>query len=172
MDRYQDTKAGPRARELQPRVLELARKSGKNRDAGADEIQRALKTAAQAETEADKLAQGLPVTAGDSVKEQRQRERVVQKLEAAWHAVMGLMPRADVDLGTAELLTRTQERVRTALGSQYMALASAFVQRRAIPTAESYNQKACGLDPESGGCRHLQDLIVQARLVGGYGAGF
>ncbi len=73
--------------------------------------------------------------------------------------------------GEAAEAART--RVRDKLRDQYLALATNLLQRRSLDRATEFNGLACALDPDAGGCHHVQDLIrpdliVQARLTFGY----
>ena len=75
--------------------------------------------------------------------------------------------RAEVRLSDKFVAERRQ--IRDTLGQHYLGIGSVLVQRLALPSAEDYNAKACVLDPESGGCRDLQSLIIQARISRGIG---
>lgn len=157
-ERYGDTAAAAPSREIVARAQQTGRamtQAKANTPASA-----ALQTALRHEAQADAI--DLPRSIGLTVKERKRREQAVKHLEAAWKTVGG----SDAVDGP---LAQARTRIRDKLGAQYLALATSLVQVRATGPAERWNAKACALDPEGGGCQHVQDLIIQARLSSGHG---
>jgi hypothetical protein len=161
--RHGDQPAAAEARRLVTTARERLKAEQQLRTVTMAELQKALSQAVQFEKQGDALVRGY-VIPGSTVKEQRARERAVGHYEKAWLAVRDLQSESDEEGAGAVRL-----RIRDKLGAQYLALATNFLQRRTLTTAESYNAKACALDPDSGGCRHVQELIIQARITSGWG---
>lgn len=159
-NRYADTPAGGKAGALMTKALAAARTDAASRAADATTAQKALATAARHEAEADKVALPLRGGIGATVKEQKAREKAIGHLERARAALL--------DGGDGQDVTAVRIRVTDKLRDSYLAIARTLLQRRALDQATHYNALACELDPDGGGCSHLQDLIVQARLSFGY----
>jgi hypothetical protein len=159
-ERYGDTAAAAPAREVVARALQTGRAAPASATAASMPPSAALKSALRHEAAADALE--LPATAGITAKERKRREQAVKHLEAAWKTVR------DTDAQDGDVV-QARARIKDKLGAQYLALATSHVQIRATGPAERWNAKACALDPDSGGCQHVQNLIIQARLTSGYG---
>jgi hypothetical protein len=160
-DKYGDTPSAAGARELAANAIAQleARSTSVAAAASAAPDAKVLAQIEQLEAKADKLAATTGGGIGPTVKETRQRENAAKLLDQALTA----LDKAGVADDAA-----VRMRVRGKLRDQYLALATNLLQRRSLDKATEYNGKACALDPRHGGCHHLQDLIVQARLTYGY----
>ncbi|MEM7201689.1 MAG: hypothetical protein AAF628_15580 [Planctomycetota bacterium] len=165
---YPETKVAAAAQKLMDEAVVKMRGNGDDaKPVGEKAIAKALEAAQRRQAAADKV--GVSLTGGFrfTVKEKTKRERAVRHLEAAWKSVAKVVPDASVPPAAADAFTTTRESIRDTLGQHYLGLGSVLVQRFALPSAEDYNVKACSLDPNSGGCRDLQSLIIQARISNG-----
>ena len=156
-ERYADSPSAAGAREVITAATKALRTAVPATSGAADA--KAVAAAVELEGKAERLATTTGGGIGPTVKETRQREQAAKLLERALTAV-------EATGGDQAAIVR--ERLRGKLRDQYLALATNLLQRRSLDRATEYNGMACALDPEHGGCHHLQDQIVQARLTFGY----
>ena len=112
---------------------------------------------------------------GSSVGDQRTAERAVRLYEAAWEKAKEL-PLAPGAGEAAEKVESVRARARKSLVDAYLTAGTILLQRRALPSAEEYCNRACELDPENRSNHELHRLILEARAlyygtVGGRGRG-
>lgn len=160
IDRYADTPSLAGAQELERQAIARLRAAAKTRAAEATDMKKAIAAAEAHEQKALAMKLATSGGIGATVKETKAREQVIDHLEHAWAAIGTVAADAPE---TGALRTRIQQELR----DHYVALATNLLQRRSLDMATLYNGKACSLDPEGGGCRNLQNLIVQARLTYG-----
>jgi tetratricopeptide (TPR) repeat protein len=129
------------------------------------EVEAAMKRANDHEKRADSVGEASP---HGGAKEQRRLEAAVGHLESAWAAVKGVGG-AEGDPGLTDRLLRQREEIRRTLTGAYLAIGTVLVERRALPGADSYCEKACELDPENKDSHALHGLILQAKISRGYG---
>ncbi len=168
VERFGDTKAAPQTRRLIHKIKELVKAREEVKEASRAEADQALEEALRYEQRADDLRLTVAGGIGISAKEQRLRKKAIAYLEKSWKALKDIQPPPTGDNQNELSFTATRDRIKKVLGDHYLAIGTLYIQRRALPTAEEYNVNACRLDPESGGCILLQDLIVQARLSNGW----
>ncbi len=68
-----------------------------------------------------------------------------------------------------ERLVAAQSDLRKRLTAAYLALGTIYLERRALPDADEWCNKACDLDPENKRSHALHTLILQAKIVNGWG---
>ncbi len=89
--------------------------------------------------------------------------RAVEHYEDAW---AGAKQFPITETGKADLDARLRElhaRAKTSLVQAYLSAGTMLLERRAIPSAERYCNKACELDPENKANHQLHRLIVDAK---------
>ncbi len=167
--RYPNSAATERARSLVNTAMEQLRAPEDERAVDAKTLAAARKKASRHVAAANKI--GVTLTGGFrfTSAEKNKRERAIRHLEKAWKTVSRLSPDATVPADQADEFVAERRQIRDTLGQHYLGIGAVLVQRLALPSAEDYNAKACALDPESGGCRDLQSLIIQARISRGFG---
>ncbi len=158
-EKYADTPSAEPARAAVAEAIKLLRTSAVAAAAGKPDA-KLLAEAQALEQKADKQAPVAGGGIGASVKETKQREQSAKLFEQA----LATATRA----GGGSEADAVRERIRGKLRDQYLAIATTLLQRRSLDRATAWNGMACALDPEHGGCHHLQDQIVQARLTFGY----
>lgn len=169
---YPETAAGKKAKRTLDDIM-TQKKAMMSREAKKEEaIRTSLKEAERLEARAEKLASRVKSDISRKAKDRKINQQVAQILESAYSKVRNIetLPEERNERYGSELLA-TQRRLQTKLGQQYLKLGTAFVQIRALPTAEQYSVKACELDSEGRSCARLQNLIIQARLTSGWGRG-
>ena len=163
VDRYPKTTAARQARKLLRQATSELEKRVRAEAVDDAKARRAIGEATRKFKRAQEIMTSEAI--GHTVKEQRRRERSIRRLESAWKVVQGIttVSESETAAGFASLKTKIREQ----LHQQYVALGTLHVKRRSLPAAESWNVKACELDPKGGGCANLQNLIVQARITNG-----
>lgn len=156
-ERYADSPSAVGAREVIAVATKALRTAVPATSGAADA--KAVAAAVELESKAERLATTTGGGIGPTVQETRKREQAVKLLERALTAV---------ESTGGDDAASVRQRLRDKLRDQYLALATNLLQRRSLDRATEYNGMACALDPEHGGCHHLQDQIVQARLTFGY----
>jgi len=99
-----------------------------------------------------------------TVADQRAAERAIHHYEAAWEKAKTL-PVAASDQALARRIEEIRARAKTGLVEAYLTAGSVHLQRRSIPAAEDYCNKACELDPERKQTHALHRLIIEAKSV-------
>lgn len=174
METYPGTKAAKEAEALLSKATKAA-------GASVDVAPRTVEAAASAkviETVEAHLGKGDAATkevAGheSTVADSRAAERAVGNYEAAWEAAKSL-PVATGDDGLDARIAKVRARAKTSLVQAYLTAGTVYLQRRAIPDAERWCNKACELDPENKPNHTLHKLILQAKALSigrGYGGG-
>ncbi len=171
IEKYPDTKAAGDAKALMEKAHEAA-----GRAAGVAEVtvpaaqaQEVLDTAGMLLEKADEVFTPLRGHGGSTVKDQRIGERALRSYEAAWAQVRRLPVALEGKTGADVQAVR--DRARRSLVDAYLTLGTIFLQRRALPSAEEYCNRACELDPESKDSHDLHRLIIEARaFYYGYGS--
>lgn len=108
---------------------------------------------------------------GSSVRDQRALERALVHYEAAW-ADARRLPAAASNEELAKRIEEIRVRTKSYLVEAYLAAGAIQLQRRAIPAAEEYCNKACEIDPERASTHELHRLIIAAKaLYSGWGRG-
>ena len=171
MTRYGDTTAGKKAGKLIMAALDKLHESS-GQPVGQKELDKAVDKALQHEAKADKVGVSLEGAVRFTNREKLRRERAIKELEKAWDKLGAVRPQSQLPAEASDRYTQTRARVRSKLGKHYLAIGYVLVQRLALPSAEEYNARACRLDPQSGGCKILQNRIIEARLSRGFGGGF
>jgi len=164
LELHAGTQAAKDAAELLPKAHEQAGEAADIARKTAPEDQ-AEKTITEVESHLAKArrAQG-DIGHGSSVRDQRALERSIVHYEAAWDEAKHL----PVAASNQELAVRI-EQVRVAAKSDlvaaYLAAGLIQLQRRSIPGAEEYCNKACELDPERKTTHELHRLIIAAKTL-------
>ena len=168
---YGDTPVGREATHLLQELKEKRLQNAGLHQVSASELERLLKRVAGHVQDADDVKGDRSPHGG--VKAQRTLERVVRHLEKANDAVSDVAPPDDPREMAGELTT-ARESVQHRLVEAYLTLGTVFIQRRAIPSAEEYCEKAGDLDPENSHNHRLHNLILQARIAtdSGFGRGY
>lgn len=170
---YSDTAAAKGAQQLMQKIA--ARTGPVPRLATDEEIDAAIK-AARRDLERTEKATTTP--AHGKMSDQRALQRAISRLEKTWESIGDLVaPLADATPATpttsvatsADRLSSTQAEVRHRLTAAYLSLGSIYLQRRALPDADEWCNKACALDPENQHLHRLHELILQAKIVDGWG---
>jgi hypothetical protein len=170
---YDDTPAARGAKRLTERVA--ARVGPAPRVATAKEAE---KLVAEARKDLERTEKDTATPAHGSVRDQRDLERAVVRLEKIWAKIGDLLvPVADATSATvttspatpADHLSSMQAELRERLTAAYLSLGSIYLQRRALPDAEEWCNKACALDPKNAHLHRLHERILQAKIVGGWG---
>lgn len=159
---YRNTGAAKDASDLLRRLDAGA--NGSLRHATAEQITAAVESARK---ELDRAAKDAQVPAHGRVKDQRRLERGVARLEQVWRSVGDLAPPDGVTL--ADRLSATQAELRQRLVDAYLGLGAIHLERRALPDADEWCNKACELDPGNQRLHRLHELILHAKLVSGWG---
>ena len=128
----------------------------------ADELQKLLQDARQ---RFEQVARTPVPPAPSSVQHQRLLERRVELLEPVYRTMTAVAKPAEAQL--AQELQQVQTRAKRELIDSYVGLGSILAQRQAFPEAQSYAEKACGIDPDSQGCHRIYRLIELGRTLGG-----
>jgi hypothetical protein len=161
LQRFPDTKTAVRARALLPKAKEATQETPKGDDPAMSPEQvakiadRVEKNLAKGE-EASALARGHAGASG--TRELRVVERAIDHLERAWERTKDLRGASD-DAALAQKVATLRERARTGLVAAYLRAGTILIQRRAIPGAERYCDKACELDPANETSHELHRLI-------------
>ena len=101
---------------------------------------------------------------GSSMRDQRAAESAIGHYEAAWEEAKRL-PVAPADEGLGVRIEEVRARAKSGLVEAYLTAGSIHLQRRALPAAERYCNKACELDPERKRTHELHRLIVAAKAL-------
>lgn len=166
LERYPDTRAAKGARELMPKAHEMAGPGTEvaPRTASATAAPKEIDTVAAHLQKGDKAFQPLRGHEGSSVASQHAAEQAISHYERAWEAAK----RLPVAAGSPELESRIdviRARAKQSLVDAYLTAGSIHLQRRSIPSAERYCNKACQLDPENKRNHELHRQIVDAKSV-------
>ncbi len=174
METYPGTKAAKEAEKLLP---EATRAAGASVDVASRTVDASAAPKALETVEAH-LKKGDAATkevAGheSSVADGRAAELAVKHFEGAWEAARTL-PVATGDEALDARIARARTRAKTALVQAYLTAGTVYLQRRALPDAERWCNKACELDPENKQNHTLHKLILQAKALSigrGFGGG-
>lgn len=170
---YEETASAKGAKQLMEKIA--ARVGPAPREVTAEEIEK-LVAAVRRDLERTQEATAAP--AHGSMRDQRALERAIARLEKAWEKIGNLVgPRGDTTASSgttsaatpADRLSSAQADLRRRLTAAYLSLGSIYLQRRALPDADAWCNKACELDPENQHLHRLHELILQAKIVGGWG---
>lgn len=166
LSKYADTAAGREANRLLNEMTAKASSDGAGKPVTAADAEALLKKVREHLTAADKVEEER--AGHGSNKEQRRLERLVAHLESAWRPISNVAGATD-NAEISDRVAAVRRTVKTRLVESYLALGTVFVQRRAIPSAETWCEKACDLDPENKENHHLHDIIIQAKITRGWG---
>ncbi|MFQ5748697.1 MAG: hypothetical protein ACE5H3_04470 [Planctomycetota bacterium] len=97
--------------------------------------------------------------------QRRALDRAVLWYEHAWKDSRRL-PVAPEDQALKSRIQSVRERAKELLVSTYLDAASFHLQRRSIPKAEEYCNRACEIDPDSKKLHEIHWLILQAKTYG------
>lgn len=169
---YDDTSSARGAKRLMEKIAD--RVGPAPREATAEEIETLV---ADVRRDLERTEEATSTPAHGSMRDQRALERAIARLEKAWEKVGNLVgPRGDAtpSNGTtsartpADRLSSAQADLRRRLTTAYLSLGSIYLQRRALSDADEWCNKACELDPENHQLHYLHELILQAKIVGGW----
>ena len=114
---------------------------------------------------------GHPGAGGTS--DVRALDRAIDRYESAWEKAKDLPVAGTGDAALDGRIASLKARAKASLVRAYLDAGTALLQRRAIPGAEKYCNRACELDPENRENHELHRLIVLAKAsygqVGGRG---
>ncbi|MFY9344997.1 MAG: hypothetical protein WAT39_21070 [Planctomycetota bacterium] len=159
---YRDTASAKAAEQLLQRIATHGERPP--RRASADEVAAAVESARK---ELERTEKDTRVPAHGAVRDQRALQRAIPRLEKVWQSIGDLEPEAK-DVSATDRLTSTRAELRQRLVDAYLAMGSIYLQRRALPDAEEWCNRACELDAENQQLHPLHQLILQAKLVGGW----
>ncbi|MBK8977102.1 MAG: hypothetical protein IPM29_14405 [Planctomycetes bacterium] len=169
---YGDTRSARDATKLAAKIADQKRPSA--HEATGEEIASAVKSVRSV---LEKVVKDLDVPAHGDMRQQRGLQRAISRLEKVWSEVGDLVaPRPPVErdetttaASPAERLEAVQDELRARLTTAYLALGTIYLERRALPDADEWCNKACDLDPENKSSHALHRLILQAKIVDGWG---
>ncbi len=165
--KYSDT---PAARDAQALVVEIAAKEASahpgTKVIASKDLEAAMKKAAEHLQSAERVG-GEPSPHG-GLRAQRRIENQIVQLESAWKVIKDLAG-ATGDTELTDRFQKQRESIRQTLVNAYLAIGTLFVERRALPNADEYCEKACELDPENKDNHTLHRLILDAKISRGYG---
>ncbi|MEO6596823.1 MAG: hypothetical protein ABIP94_18920 [Planctomycetota bacterium] len=169
---YKDSAAAKAAQELKEKIA--ARIGPAPREATTKEVEAAV---AAARHELERTEKDMKTPAHGTMRDQRALQRAIPRLEKAWERIGDLVAPQEgkaveastAAATTADRLSATQAELRHRLTVAYLSLGSIYLQRRALPDADEWCNKACELDPENQHLHRLHELIIQAKIVGGWG---
>ena len=170
---YPDTKAAKEAKALMLDVHKTVGTAASVATKTVDEKE-APKLLEEVETHiesGDKKLQGARGHESASVSDQRAVERAIKHYEKGWSGAQKL----PVSVAAADLKQRIEAaraKARSRLAEAYLTAGSIHLQRRSIPSAERFCNKACLLDPENKPNHDLHRLILQAKAYSGGILGF
>ena len=151
---YGDTPVGREAASMQQQLKEKQLENVLLHKVSTSQLEGILKQVAGLIQKAEEV-KGAESPHG-SMKAQSALQAVVKHLEKATRAMKDVAP-PDSSPELADKLTTARESVRHRLVDGYLALGTVYLQRRAIPNAEKYCEKACDLDYYEG-CWAAGDL--------------
>ena len=168
LERYPDSPAAKEAKPLVEKATAIAGESA--------QVARVTVSAPDAPRLADEvekhLAKGdaaVRLVSGhagmNSVQDQREMLRAIDHFEDAWESAKRLPVSATGDGALDQRLTTLRSRSQTSLLRAYLTAGSIFLQRRAIPTAERFCNKACELDPQGQSSHDLHRQIIAAKTT-------
>jgi len=165
METYPGTKAAKEAARLVPEATKAAGASVdvESRTVDATVAAKTIETVESHLQKGDMATKEVPGH-GSSVADGRSAERAVKHYEAAWESARTLpvaTGNRDLDARIAKARTRT----KTALVQAYLTAGTVYLQRRALPDAERWCNKACELEPENKQNHTLHKLILQAKAL-------
>lgn len=99
-----------------------------------------------------------------SVADGRAAERAVAHFEAAWEAAKTLPVSTGDDALNARIV-KARNRAKSTLVHAYLTAGTVHLQRRSLPEAERWCNRACELDPENKPNHTLHRLILQAKAL-------
>lgn len=149
---YEDTPSARGAKRLMDKIAD--RVGPEPREATAKEIESLV---ADVRQDLERTEEATATPAHGSMSDQRALERAIRRLEKVWEKVGNLVgPRDDAtpSNGTtsarspADRLSSAQADLRRRLTTAYLSLGTIYLQRRALPDADEWCNKACELDPE------------------------
>ena len=170
---YEDTAAAKGAQRLLKKIA--ARIGPVPREVTAKEADEAV-TAARHDLERTEKDTATP--AHGTMRDQRALQRAIARLEKTWERIGNLVgPRGNATpvAGStsaptpADRLSSVQAELRHRLTGAYLSLGTIYLQRRALPDADEWCNKACELDPDNHHLHRLHELILQAKIVNGWG---
>tara|TARA_R110002072_G_scaffold141664_3_gene286921 strand:- start:21539 stop:22528 length:990 start_codon:yes stop_codon:yes gene_type:complete len=169
---YKDTTAAKRAGKLAKKIA--ARVGPAPREATPKEIKAAIAAVRRdlARTEKDTKS-----AAHGKMRNQRGLQRAIARLEKTWARIGNLIAPIEAPAKStstaaatiADRLSSAQADLRHRLTGAYLSLGSIYLQRRALPDADEWCNKACELDPENKHLHRLHEQIIQAKIVSGWG---
>ena len=171
---YGDTDAATGAKKLMAKIA--ARVGPQPREISAKEVNKVVAAARRALARTAKKTGATP--AHGSMRDQRALQSAVSRLEKAWARIGNLVgphEEATPEAGRtsvatpADRLSLVQAELRRRLTASYLSLGSIYLERRALPDADDWCNKACALDPENKHLHRLHELILQAKIVSGWG---
>lgn len=115
----------------------------------------------------DRTAADTASPAHGKMRDQRKLERAVRRLEKSWKSIQTAAAPVD-DVTAADRLSSAREALRGRLTGAYLALGAMHLERRALPDADKWCNKACTIDAENKANHRLHELILQAKIVDGW----
>lgn len=167
LQRFPETNAATTAKALVPKAeadaLGASKPTGQHLT--AEESAKAADALEKDLSQAEKTLESSDGHVGASgSRELRAAQRAIELLERAWSHARRLV---DVS-GDATLTARVsalRERTKSALVSAYLRAGTILIQRRAIPGAERYCDKACELDPANASIHELHRIVLTAKAL-------
>jgi tetratricopeptide (TPR) repeat protein len=174
METYPGTKAAKEAVRLLPAATKAAGPSidVAPRTVDASAAARTLETVEAHVGKGDAATKEVAGHEG-SVADSRASERAVGHFEAAWETAKTL-PVETGDDGLDARIAGMRARAKASLVQAYLTAGTVHLQRRALPDAERWCNRACELDPGNKPNHALHGLILQAKALSigrGFGGG-
>ena len=165
LERYPDSQAAQQARELMPRAHETAGSATDVAPNASTKPDPKAIDAVQSHVEkGDAAFAPLRGHVGSSVAGQRAAERAIAHYEKAWEAAKKL-PVAAAEPELQGRIDTLRERAKQSLVDAYLTAGSIHLQRRSIPSAERWCNKACLVDPDNKRNHELHGQIVDAKSI-------
>lgn len=170
-ERYPATSAGREAETLMPRATKAAGATADvaPRTVDVDEVPKTIAAVEAHLAKGCEVAEPLRGHTGSTVKEQRAAERAVEHFERAWE-VARTLPVTASDDATARRIRAARDSSRSELVNALLTAGTIHLQRRSVPSAESYCNRACEIDPENKANHALHRLVLDAKSLS-YGRG-
>ncbi len=170
MERYPGTKAAARAKKAIPGAHKLAGKWTEVAEklVSPEEAPRLLERIQSALAKGDMIrgkVGGHEGRLGISSIQRRALDRAIHYYERAWKDAIRL-PVAPDDEALKSRIESARSDVRKRLVDTNLEAASIQLQRRSIPKAEDYCNRACELAPESKKAHEIHRLILEAKAYG------
>lgn len=166
LEQYPDTEAAADAQRLMAGAHEAAGDvvEASMRTVAAKEAPKLIESVQKHLEKGDRWRAAVGAHEGSSVAGQRAAERAIGHYEDAWEEAKDL-PLASGDPDLQRRIDASRASARGALLEAYLTAGSVHLQRRSIPSAERYCNKACALDPENKENHALHWLIVRAKAL-------